>query len=182
MTFSQIDRALCALIVMGVSGSGKSTVAEALAKRLDWRFEDGDSFHPPSNVEKMRAGHPLDDDDRRPWLQAIAAEIDRVAGVGNHVVIACSALKRSYREILIHGRRDARIVFLDGSCELIAERLSKRKGHFMPPGLLASQFATLEVPTPDEHVVTVSVDATVEAIVDDIIGKLDAVVGEGLPR
>lgn len=178
----RLDQALCALIVMGVSGSGKSTVAEALAKRLHWRFEDGDSFHPPSNVAKMRAGHPLNDDDRRPWLQAIAAEIDRVADAKSHVIIACSALKRSYRDILMHGRHDARIVFLDGSRELIAARLAKRKGHFMPPDLLASQFSTLEVPTPDEHVVSVSIDATVDAIVDDIVGKLDAEVGEDQPR
>lgn len=178
----RLDQTLCGLIVMGVSGSGKSTVAEALAKRLHWRFEDGDSFHPPSNVAKMRAGHPLNDDDRRPWLQAIAAEIDRVAAAKSHVIIACSALKRSYRDILMHGRHDARIVFLDGSRELIAARLAKRKGHFMPPDLLASQFSTLEVPTSDEHVVTVSIDATVDAIVDDIVSKLDAEVGKDQPR
>lgn len=163
---------LHALIVMGVSGSGKSTVGEALAKRLGWRFEDGDGFHPPANVAKMRAGHPLTDEDRRPWLLAIAAEIARVAAAGDHVVIACSALKRAYREMLLQGRRDARIVFLDGSEELIAARLRKRTGHFMPPGLLASQFDTLEVPAADEHVITVSIDADVETIVDDIVGKL----------
>lgn len=167
-----IDPTLHALIVMGVSGSGKSTVGEALAQRIGWRFEDGDSFHPAANVAKMKAGHPLDDDDRRPWLNAIGAEIDRVAAANGHVVIACSALKRSYRDILIHGRHDAKIVFLDGSEDLIAARLQKRKGHFMPPGLLASQFATLEPPAADERVVSVPIDADVESIVSDIVRRL----------
>jgi carbohydrate kinase (thermoresistant glucokinase family) len=174
MTNNTIDPTLHALIIMGVSGSGKSTIGEALAKRLGWRFEDGDSFHPPSNVAKMKAGHPLNDDDRKPWLEAIAAEIARVAAAQDHVIIACSALKRAYRDILIHGRRDTRIVFLDGSEALIAARLQKRKGHFMPAGLLASQFEALEMPAADEHVVSVSIDAEVETIVDDIARKLSA--------
>jgi gluconokinase len=162
----------CALVVMGVSGSGKSTIADALAKRLNWRFEDGDRFHPASNVAKMSAGQPLTDEDRWPWLQAIADEIDRVCGKGDRAVVACSALKRTYRNILVHGRDDVRIVFLDGTEALIASRLAARRGHFMPPGLLASQFKTLEPPAPDERAVTVSLDATVEAIVNDIIGQL----------
>src|SRR3954464_11330508 len=126
----------CALVVMGVSGSGKSTVAEALAARLGWRFEDGDGFHPPANVAKMSAGQPLTDEDRWPWLQAIADEIDRLSAAGQRAVIACSALKRAYRDILVHGRDDIRIVFLNGTQDLIADRLAARKGHFMPPGLL----------------------------------------------
>jgi gluconokinase len=162
----------CALVVMGVSGSGKSTIADHLADRIGWTFEDGDKFHPASNVAKMHAGHPLTDDDRWPWLRAIAAEIDRVCAAGGHVVIACSALKRAYRDILVHGRRDVRIVFLDGSQHLIASRLAKRTGHFMPPDLLPSQFRTLERPTPDENPVIVSIDAPVDKIVDDIVGKL----------
>ena len=162
----------CALVVMGVSGSGKSTIADRLAARLDWRFEDGDGFHPPGNVAKMSAGQPLTDDDRRPWLQAIADEIDRVSRQGERLVVACSALKRSYRDILSHGRKDVRFVFLNGSYELIASRLAARKGHFMPPGLLASQFKTLEPPDTSEHPVTVSIDAPVETIVDDIIHQL----------
>ena len=165
----------CALVLMGVSGSGKSTIADRLAARLDWRFEDGDGFHPPGNVAKMSAGQPLTDDDRRPWLQAIADEIDRVSRQGERLVVACSALKRAYRDILSHGRKDIRFVFLNGSYELIASRLAARKGHFMPPGLLASQFKTLEPPDTSEHPVTVSIDAPVETIVDDIIHQLKLV-------
>jgi gluconokinase len=162
----------CALIVMGVSGSGKSTIGEGLAARLGFTFEDGDRFHPASNVAKMSAGMPLTDEDRWPWLQAIAAEIDRVCGAGGHVVIACSALKRTYRDILVHGRTDVRIVFLQGTQPLIASRLTQRKGHFMPPGLLESQFKTLEPPGADENPATVSIDAAVEKIVDDIVHQL----------
>jgi gluconokinase len=163
------------LIVMGVSGSGKSTVADALAKRLGWRYEDGDRFHPPGNVAKMSAGHPLTDHDRLPRLQAIADEIDRVCRRGERAVIACSALKRAYRDILLHGRADVRFVFLKGTQDLIAGRLAARKGHFMPPDLLASQFRTLEPPAAGEHPITVSIDAPVAAIVDDIIRQLKLV-------
>ena len=120
-------KAPCALIVMGVSGSGKSTIGQKLAERLGWAFEDGDRFHPAANVAKMSAGHPLTDEDRWPWLQAIADEIDRVCKAGERVVVACSALKRSYRDVLVHGRRDVRIVYLDGTQELIAGRLAARK-------------------------------------------------------
>jgi gluconokinase len=157
---------------MGVSGSGKSTIATKLAERLGWTFEDGDRFHPASNVAKMSAGHPLTDEDRRPWLQAIAGEIDRVCRDGSHVVIACSALKRAYRNLLIHGRNDVRIIFLDGNQALISNRLARRKGHFMPPGLLDSQIKTLEPPQADEHPITVSIDAPVEVIVENIVDQL----------
>jgi gluconokinase len=163
----------CALIVMGVSGSGKSTVGEALAKRLGWLYEDGDKFHPASNVAKMSAGQALTDEDRWPWLRAIADEIDRLSAAGVRSVIACSALRRVYRDILVHGRQDIRLVYLNGTQALIAERLSLRKGHFMPQGLLASQFKTLEPPTADERPVTVSVDAPAERIVDDILRQFD---------
>lgn len=173
----------CALVVMGVSGSGKSTIGQALAARLGWRFEDGDSFHPPSNVAKMHAGQPLTDEDRWPWLRAIAAEIDRSCAAGERVAIACSALRRVYRDILVHGRDEIRIVYLNGTQQLIATRLNRRKGHFMPPDLLASQFATLEPPGADERPVTVSIDAPVDKIVDDILERLgfDG-AGPGLPH
>ena len=164
----------CALVVMGVSGSGKTTVASKLAERLHWTFEDGDRFHPKSNVEKMSAGHPLTDEDRWPWLNAIADEIERICTARGHVVIACSALKRTYRDVLLRGRDDVRIVFLDGTQQLIAHRLALRKDHFMPPGLLDSQFRTLEPPGPDENALDVSIDAGVDAIVDDIVSKLAA--------
>lgn len=165
----------CALVLMGVSGSGKSTIAEALAARLGWRCEDGDKFHPAANVAKMSAGQPLTDEDRWPWLKAIADEIDRLCSEEQPAVFACSALKRAYREALVHGRDDIRIVFLDGTQALIAARLAGRKGHFMPPGLLDSQFRTLERPALDQGAVTVSINAPVEAIVDDIIGQLKLV-------
>jgi gluconokinase len=161
---------------MGVAGSGKTTIGEELARRLGWAYEDGDRFHPKANVEKMSAGQPLTDEDRWPWLQAIADEIDRLCGQDGHVVIGCSALKRSYRDVLVHGRDDVRIVYLDGSQALIAGRLSKRKGHFMPPTLLESQFKTLQPPEADEHPLTVSIDGPVETIVDDIMRQL----GHGL--
>ena len=162
----------CALVVMGVSGSGKSTIAERLGQRLAWSYEDGDRFHPASNVAKMSAGQPLTDEDRWPWLTAIADEIDRVGDTGEHAVIACSALKRAYRDILVHGRNDVRVIYLNGTQDLIASRLAQRKGHFMPPGLLASQFKTLEPPGESENPVTVSIDASVEIIVDDIVRQL----------
>ncbi len=169
---NKTDKIPCALIVMGVSGSGKSTIGERLAERLAWSYEDGDRFHPPSNVAKMSAGQPLTDNDRWPWLMAIADEVDRVCMAGKHAVIACSALKRAYRDVLVHGRSDVRIIFLDGAQALIANRLTQRKGHFMPPGLLESQFETLEPPDAGENPVTVSIDASVDAVVDDIVRQL----------
>jgi len=162
----------CALILMGVSGSGKTTIGERLAARMSWRYEDADTFHPASNVAKMSAGQPLTDEDRWPWLKAIAAEIDRACTAGERLVIGCSALRRVYRDVLVHGRDDVRFVYLEGTQAMIADRLGQRKGHFMPPGLLASQFQTLEPPTPDERAVTVSIDAEVEVIVDRIISQL----------
>ncbi len=163
---------ISAIIVMGVSGSGKSTIAEALARTIGFACEDGDSYHPPSNVAKMHAGTALTDDDRWPWLQAIADDIDRKADAGHPVVVSCSALKRAYRDILVHGRSDIRLVYLRGTRELIAARLALRKGHFMPPSLLDSQFATIEEPMPDEQVVTVNIDAPVDRIIAAIADRL----------
>src|SRR4051794_41074631 len=119
-----------AMVVMGVAGSGKTTITQALADRIGWTFKDGDIFHPASNVEKMRSGQPLTDDDRWPWLRAIAAEIDRAIAAGEHLVIACSALKRAYRDVLIGSRTDVRLIYLKGDRDLILQRLRERKGHF----------------------------------------------------
>jgi gluconokinase len=168
----ELHKTPCAIVVMGVAGSGKTTIGENLAEQLGWAYEDGDRFHPKANVEKMSAGQPLTDEDRWPWLQAIADEIDQVCRRGDHVVISCSALKRRYRDVLVHGRGDVRIVYLDGTQDLIARRLAARKGHFMPPMLLDSQFKTLQPPGPDENPLTVSIDAPVEVIVDDIMRQL----------
>ena len=157
---------------MGVSGSGKTTIGEELAGRVGWRYEDADTFHPASNIAKMSAGQPLTDEDRWPWLRAIADEIDRVSAAGQRIVIGCSALRRVYRDLLVHGRGDVRIVYLQGTQALIASRLGRRTDHFMPAALLTSQFKTLEPPTPDEHALIVSIDAPVDAIVDTILSQL----------
>ena len=163
----------CVLVVMGVSGSGKSTIAAMLAHRLQWTYEDGDWFHPKSNVEKMHHGEPLTDEDRLPWLRAIAAWIDDTLKAGNHGIVACSALKRSYRDILVGDRRNVRLVFLNGDRDLIARRVAARADHFMPASLLDSQFAALEVPAPDEHPIVVSIAPHPRQIVDAIVRKLD---------
>jgi gluconokinase len=160
------------LIVMGVSGSGKTTVAAALAQHLGWPFKDGDELHPPSNIAKMRSGHPLDDSDRWPWLTSIAAWIDVWRAAGSCGVITCSALKRSYRTFLTKGRGEVRIVYLHGGTALIAARLAARSGHFMPSDLLASQFSALEEPGPDEHAICVEIDQPVGAIVTAIAAAL----------
>jgi carbohydrate kinase (thermoresistant glucokinase family) len=157
------------VIVAGVSGSGKTTVGALLAGRLGWRFADADDFHPAANVEKMRAGIPLTDDDRWPWLRAIAAWMDeRIAG-GENAVVACSALKRSYRDLLLDGRPQARMVFLIPDRDLLARRLAARHGHFFPEQLLGTQFVDLEPPEADEHVLTVVPAGDPQAIVEEII-------------
>src|SRR4051812_17084391 len=134
------------IVVMGVSGSGKTTVGQALAARLGWRFADGDDFHPAANVAKMRAGVALTDEDRWPWLDAIAAWIRGRRADGGRCVIACSALRRAYRERIAAGRDDVCFVYLDGTYDTIAERMQRRSGHYMPLTLLKSQFDTLEPP------------------------------------
>ena len=160
-------------VVMGVSGCGKSTIAAMLARRLNWIYEDGDWFHPQSNVRKMHAGEPLTDEDRWPWLHGIAAWIDATRRAGNHGTVACSALKRAYRDILVGERRDVRIVYLKGERDLIARRLAARDQHFMPPSLLDSQFTTLEEPQLDEHPIVVSIVPHPDEIVEEIIKRLD---------
>jgi carbohydrate kinase (thermoresistant glucokinase family) len=157
---------------MGVSGAGKSTVGACLAKRLGWRFEDADWFHPPENIKKMRAGEALSDSDRAAWLRAIAARIETLRGKGECVVIACSALKRAYRATLIGGRADARLIYLKGDAELIGPRLAARQNHFMPASLLQSQYDTLEEPTASENPIVVFSEAPPSVIVDEIVVKL----------
>jgi carbohydrate kinase (thermoresistant glucokinase family) len=161
------------VVVMGVSGSGKSTIGALLAAQLSWRFEDGDRFHPAANVEKMRRGIPLTDDDRWPWLRAIAEWIDQTRQGGEHAVVACSALKRRYRDILVGDRRDVRLVYLDGEEALIARRIAIRHEHFMPQSLLHSQFQALESPGPDENPITVSIAPAPDQIVARILASLD---------
>ena len=159
-------------VVMGVSGSGKTTVAEGISRRLGWVLEEGDKFHPPENVEKMRHGIPLTDADRWPWLHAIAAAIDDVRAAGGSAVVACSALKRAYRDILIGDRPDVVLVYLQGDKDLIAARMAARNGHFMPVTLLDSQFATLEEPGPDERPIVVSIAPPPAAVVDEVVRQL----------
>lgn len=161
------------VIIMGVSGSGKSTIGAMLAAHLSWQFEDDDSFHPAANVEKMHKGIPLTDDDRWPWLGAIADWIDQTRRSGGHSVLACSALKRRYRDVLIGDRPDVRLVYLKGEEALIARRIATRHGHFMPQGLLHSQFEALEEPGPDENPVTVSIAPAPREIVARVMSSLD---------
>ena len=156
------------LVVMGVAGSGKTTVARMLAERLGWRFQEGDALHPAANVAKMSAGTPLTDDDRWPWLHAIAAVIDGWRAEGASGIVTCSALKRAYREILVGGRADVRLVHLAGDKALIAARMAARKGHFMPTALLDSQFATLEPPGAEERAIVVDISPGVEVVVAEI--------------
>jgi len=160
------------LVVMGVSGSGKSTIAAMLAHRLHWIYEDGDWLHPKSNIEKMHHGEPLNDADRWPWLHAIANWIDATRLSGRHGIVACSALKRAYRDILVGERRDVRIVYLKGDQNLIARRVAARADHFMPPELLDSQFKALEEPQADERPIVVSVAPHPREIVETIVQKL----------
>lgn len=167
------------LVVMGVSGSGKSTVAALIAARLGWTFVDGDSFHSPENVAKMHAGHALDDADRAPWLARIAAWIQARLAAGESAVVVCSALHRAYRDVLTRGSRRVRVVYLEGDKALIAGRLAERHGHFMPPRLLESQFATLEAPGPDEHPITVGIADPPAAIAARVVARLAEESGAG---
>lgn len=161
------------VVVMGVSGSGKSTIGSLLALHLHCEFEDGDWFHPAANIEKMHKGIPLTDDDRWPWLDAIAAWIDRTRRRGGHGIMACSALKRRYRDVLIGDRADVRLVYLKGEEALIARRIATRHEHFMPPALLHSQFEALEEPGAGENPVIVSIEPTPREIVARILSSLN---------
>jgi gluconokinase len=159
-------------VVMGVSGSGKTTIAAGVARLEGWILLEGDSFHPPANIAKMKAGIPLTDEDRWPWLQAIAAKEDALLAAGQSAVVACSALRRAYRDILIGDRPDTVLVYLRGSKALIEGRMKARTGHFMPPALLDSQFATLEEPGPDETPIIVDIDGPAEATIARAVRRL----------
>ncbi|XP_054976789.1 probable gluconokinase isoform X1 [Sorex araneus] len=179
-----------ALLVMGVSGSGKSSVGALLASELGWKFYDADDYHPEGNRVKMSSGIPLDDQDRIPWLCKLHDILLRDTTSGQPVVLACSALKKMYRDILIGGKdsnsqKSAEsgkeeesaevkllVVYLSGSSEVIAERLCKRKGHFMSPNLLQSQFDTLEPPSAPENFIQISVDKTLSEIITTIMEKI----------
>jgi gluconokinase len=171
-TTGALSSAPTVLIVMGVSGSGKSTIGTLLAMKLRWEYEDADWFHPAANVEKMHRGIPLTDEDRWPWLNAIADWIDKARVSGRHAVIACSALKRRYRDVLIGDRKDVRLVYLQGDEAMIARRFATRHEHFMPVSLLHSQFVALEEPAADENPVTVSIEPPPREVVSRILAGL----------
>jgi carbohydrate kinase (thermoresistant glucokinase family) len=160
-------------IVMGVSGSGKTTVAVLLAAALGCQFQEGDGLHPAANIEKMSSGKPLNDADRLPWLRKIAEEIDGWRARGESGVLTCSALKRSYRDIIIGARSDVTLVYLKGDYDLIHRRMAARQEHFMPVKLLDSQFSALQEPTPDEHSIVVDVRGRPPEIVAEIVRQLE---------
>lgn len=162
------------LVVMGVSGSGKTTVGAMLAGKLGWEFVDGDDFHPAANVAKMHGGQPLGDADRWPWLDSIARWIDAVRATDGRGIVACSALRRAYRDRLVDGRPDVALVFLVGDERLIAARQAARHGHYMPASLVASQFAALEPPGDGERVIEVSVAPPAAEVVVAVSAKIAA--------
>jgi carbohydrate kinase (thermoresistant glucokinase family) len=161
------------LVLMGVAGCGKTTTAARLSRRLGWEFRDADAFHPSQNIAKMSAGVPLTDDDRWPWLAAIADWIDARLAAGESAIVTCSALKRAYRDVLAGGRARVQIVHLAGSQALIGARMAARRNHFMPPSLLDSQFAALEPPAADEKIVEVPVSLSPGVVTDRIIAVLE---------
>jgi gluconokinase len=159
-------------VVMGVAGSGKSLIGAALARSLNVSFVEGDDLHSAANVARMAAGIPLTDDDRADWLAALAARIHEAKKDGAGLVVTCSALKRTYRDVLRGGAADVRFIFLDGPRALIAQRLKNRTGHYMPPSLLDSQFATLEEPTADEHIWKFDISKSPEQLVSEILERV----------
>lgn len=162
------------IVVFGVSGSGKTTFARALAERLTFDFCDADDLHSPANIDKMRSGHPLTDEDRMPWLEAVGQRISEVLSNGHGIVVACSALKTKYRDVLRGYDPDAFFVFLDGSHEQISSRMNARRGSFMPPSLLSSQFAALEPLGPEETGIKIDVGHELTDNVDQVASSLSA--------
>ena len=162
------------VIVFGVSGAGKTTIGKLLAEELGWRFYEADDFHPRANIEKMRSGHPLTDEDRWPWLERLREQITRSITAKDNAVLACSALKRAYRERL-GVSDDVKFVFLRGDYALIERQLRSRRGHFMNPALLQSQFADLEEPEPDEDAITIDLRRSPQELVEEIKAKLGLV-------
>jgi gluconokinase len=161
------------LVVMGVSGSGKTTLARGVAQRLGWVLAEGDDFHPSASVDKMRAGTALTDDDRGPWLLDLAEWIGAREAAGDNAILTCSALKRTYRDVLAAGHPSVRFVHVTAPAETIRRRVEDRRGHYMPASLLGSQLAALEPLQPDEPGITLPGDATVAEVVDDLIARLD---------
>ena len=161
------------MIVFGVSGAGKTTIGKRLAGELGWKFYEGDDFHPAANIEKMRSGHPLTDEDRKPWLAKLRKLIERETSSKRNAVVACSALKRKYRDYLRVGP-EVRFVFLRGDRKLIEKQLKQRRGHFMDPHLLDSQFRDLEEPQPDEGTIVIELGRSPADLVKEIRTKLFA--------
>ena len=162
------------LVLMGVAGCGKTTIGIRLSKALGWTFRDGDTFHPPRNVEKMRSGVPLDDADRAPWLAAIAQWIDERCAAAEPAIVTCSALKRDYRRRLVGAHGNVRFVYLKGSLRLIGDRIRRRTHAFMPPSLLKSQFAALEEPAPEERAIVVPIVLSPKRVAERILSELGA--------
>ena len=159
------------VIIFGVSGAGKTTVGKLLARELGWRFIEADDFHPSGNIQKMRSGHPLTDKDRWPWLERLRQQIERSLSTGENAILACSALKRAYRDRL-RVSNETKFVFLRGDYVLVEKQLRSRHGHFMNAKLLRSQFADLEEPKPDEDVLTIELRRKPQELVEEIKAKL----------